>query len=82
MKELVYEAQLDEYGNEEVIDVTVFTEAIVCSANPACSNIRYLKPQDKKQVTLCKPCARKDRLSKRAIRAKKYRKQVRQDIPE
>ena len=80
-KEPQYVQQMDEYGNEETIDSSVFSELKACSSG-SCTNHRWTKPQDAKQVTLCKPCARRNRLNMRAARAKLYRKRDKKDISE
>lgn len=80
-KEPQFETQLDEYAQEEVIDISVYSHLVLCESTN-CSNVRYVKPQDKKQVTYCKPCARAARLKDRAERAKIYRKRDKKTIPE
>lgn len=70
-KEPEYQTQKDGYGQDETIDVTVYSWIVICNE---CEGFRYVKPQDRSQVELCKPCARKARLKARAERAKKYRK--------
>ena len=77
----MYETQLDEYSNEEVIDTSIYIHLIVCQ-NETCSNSRWVKAQDKQQVLYCKPCARAARLKDRAERAKKYRQNAKTNIPE
>lgn len=73
MIEPEFSSQLDENGNVERIDITTYSIKIMCAAE-GCVQIRYIKPQDKSQVTLCKVCSRKARLKVRAERARNRRK--------
>jgi len=68
-KEPVFADQVDQFGNNEKIDITRFCIKLVCSV-PDCSNIRYVCPQDRTQVTFCKIHARANRLRSRASRAR------------
>ncbi len=65
--------QLDSDGVLEKVDITEYSIKIICG-NAGCENIRYIKMQDKHQVKLCKPCARKYKLAKRAAAARNKRR--------
>ena len=71
-KEPKYEEQLDEYGNPEKVDVSEYSHIITCMIE-GCTQIRHVKPQDVKQVTMCKPHIRRIRLNKRNMATKMKR---------
>lgn len=71
-REPIFATQLDMYGQPEKIDITKYSVKLICK-EPGCISIRYIQPQDKGEVSYCKPHARKARLASRARRAKKSR---------
>lgn len=64
-----YVYQLNERGEQEVLQGNVYINKITCS-KPDCDNVRYLKNSDLFQCDRCKPCTTKDR-RKRRYKAKK-----------
>lgn len=73
-KEPQFATQLDNFGKVEKVDITKQSIRILCS-EPGCFNARYIHPQDRWQVKLCKPHSRAARLKSRATRARNKRKQ-------
>lgn len=71
-KEPVFATQLDAYGRLEKVDVSKYCAKVLCDES-GCTQVRYVCPQDKLQVSYCKPHARKHRLASRARRARERR---------
>lgn len=61
----VWVEQLNDKGIPEQVDFNVYCNVITCQ----CGNIRYVKNADRHQVTMCKPCAKRER--RRRIRARR-----------
>lgn len=72
-------SQVDENGGMEKVDVTVYTNKILCQEHK-CLNVRYIKGQDRSSVKYCKLHAKLRTLKKRADRAKIYRKKAKDKI--
>jgi hypothetical protein len=60
--EPIWVEQKDEKGNTELKDRNLFPIAITCS----CGEVRYVTASGAREVTQCKPCARKARRARRA----------------
>lgn len=69
MSEPKLATQINELGENEKVDTRVYSLKIVCE-HPVCTQIRYIKPQDRTQVKQCKVHAREARLASRARRAR------------
>ena len=66
--------QLDDRGRPEQVDRNVFKFEVKC-AHPGCTEIRYVTLSGLREVTMCKPHARKTR---RVRRVEKKKGQVKQ----
>lgn len=64
--------QVNERGENERVDTNIYSLKIVCE-HVSCTQIRYIKPQDRTQVRHCKVHAREARLQSRAKRAREGR---------
>lgn len=73
MGEPEFEMQMNEFDKPEKIDISEYTIKIMC-AEPDCLRIRYIKPQDAKQVKLCKLHARLLKLRSRAQHTREKRR--------
>lgn len=65
-------SQIDENGDTEKVDTNVYPYKIVCR-DVRCTQIRYVRAQDRTQVKFCKVHAREARLASRARRARDNR---------
>jgi hypothetical protein len=61
--------QLDEHGNPETVDRNVFRFEVKCS-HPGCTESRWVTLSGLREVTMCKPHARKTRRARRLERVK------------
>ena len=68
-KEPDWVSQLDEHGNPELVDRNVFKYEVKCS-HPGCNEVRWVTLSGLKEVTMCKPHARKTRRARRLERVK------------
>lgn len=73
-KEPVYLTQKDDKGYDEKVDVSINSHMVVCE-HPGCTEIRYVKPQDKSQVKFCKPHAYEHKKKYRAAFMRNRRSQ-------
>jgi len=61
--------QLDEHGNPETVDRNVFQFEVKC-CHPGCTESRWVTLSGLREVTMCKPHARKTRRARRLERVK------------
>lgn len=73
MSEPQYRQQENEFGHVEFVDITIYSHTVLCQYT-GCCRIRYVKPQDSKQVKYCKVHAAQIRREYRAAHAKKQRR--------
>lgn len=64
-----YHEQEDYRGNTEALPADLYTHRLECE----CGNIRWLKPSDVFQATLCKPCTWEQRMERKREKARKKR---------
>jgi hypothetical protein len=64
IREPLFVTQVDASGKMEKIDMSKYSLQIFCQ-EPGCTNVRYVLPQDRYQVKLCKRCQKLLRLRKR-----------------
>lgn len=76
-KEPVFESHLNEDGKYEKVDVTKYSMRVLCSV-PGCLQIRYVLPQDYRNVKYCKPHALEARRKYRSEYMKSKRRKKRQ----